>query len=47
MDWEAFLAVGAMSVLLVLVLLSAGSWLSSWLVKEYRFAASHRPSSRQ
>ena len=47
MDLEAFLAVAAVSVLLALVFLSAGSWLGSWLVKEFKFSSLHRPSSRQ
>ncbi|QSX34483.1 hypothetical protein JYB87_04325 [Shewanella avicenniae] len=47
MDWEAFLAAGALSVLLALVLLSVGSWVGSWLIDQFRFSALHRPSSRQ
>ncbi|WP_156103986.1 hypothetical protein [Shewanella mangrovi] len=47
MDWEAFLAAGALSVLLALVLLSVGSWLGSWLLSEFRVSALHRPSRRQ
>ncbi|WP_417760533.1 hypothetical protein [Shewanella sp.] len=46
MDLEAFLAVGALSVLLALVLLSGCSWLGSWLMKEYKVSVLHRPSGR-
>lgn len=47
MDWEGFFAVGALSVLLVLALLSAGLRLSRWLLKEYGLAFLHRPFSRK